>query len=569
MLASTLRLTIGDVIYLVDDPRADSGIKASISAVREEQTEGGPLSHILHCDRINLDRAKERQAFAAAAVTDPAHLLEIRSRLLDLLTPVANPADDTPEPVDAAVIAQAMALLDDPQVLDRFGTDLRAFGYAGDLKQPALLYLVLTSRVLTRPMNLLVGGPSSAGKSFLVTSVARFFPAAATYSLTGMSERALVYTDADLTHRTLVISEAAAIQRDGIGAAILRSIAWEGRLVYEVVESTPEGMQPRRIEKPGPTGLVTTSVRGIEAELETRLLAITIPDDKAATRTILRATAERANGRRPEEPDLRRWHEAQRWLVETGTHDVTIPYAETLGALYPADQVRSRRDFTKLLTLIQASAVLHQRQRQRDEHGRIIATEADYRSVYEVAEPVFGAAAAEGVTPGVREVVAAVADLTKDEDGATVSAHRIATALNLGRSSVSRRVSVALRGGFLINDECIKGKPSKLRVGDPLPEETAALPAPITVFPSPRWNGGTVEHLPEFPDNHAKTTVPPSVPPFPSPGGTGDAPSGTPEQSVERSNPHNHAKTQGTVPLFHRSTGMRGGAFSQGEEGIL
>jgi hypothetical protein len=218
---------VGSITYRIDDPRLDAGFKATIAAVREETTERGTVSRILNCNRFNLDKAKEREAFAEKAGTDAADLLDVRARLLDLLTPVANPADETPEPVDAAVEEQAMSLLDDPMVLDRFGVDLKALGYAGDLKQPLLLYLVLMSRLLARPMNLLVGGPSSAGKSFLVTSVARFFPAAATYSLTGMSERALVYTDADLTHRTLIISEAVAIQRDGIGAAILRSIAWD------------------------------------------------------------------------------------------------------------------------------------------------------------------------------------------------------------------------------------------------------------------------------------------------------------------------------------------------------
>jgi hypothetical protein len=557
MLASTLKVSFGDLTYLVDDPRADNGIKACISVVRDEATERGPVSRILHCDRLNLDRAKERAAFVETAGVDPAHLLEIRSRLLDLLTPVAHPADDTPKAADPAMVEQALALLDDSTLLDQFGTDLQALGYAGDLKQPSLLYLVLTSRMLERPMNLLVGGPSSAGKSFLVASVARFFPSAATYSLTGMSERALVYTDADLTHRTLIISEATAIQRDGIGAAILRSIAWEGRLIYEVVESTPEGMQPRRIEKPGPTGLVTTSVKGIEAELETRLLTLTVPDDQAATRTILRATAERANGRRPEEPDLRPWHEAQRWLIEHGVHDVTIPFAKTLGECYPADQVRSRRDFTQLLTLIQACAVLHQRQRERDDSGRIVASEADYRSVYDLAEPVFGAASAQGVTAGVRAVVVAVETLTKDGEGVTVSAHQIGTELNLGKASVSRRVNVALRGGFLVNDETIKGKPSRLRLGDPLPTDRRALPAPETVFPATPRNSGTVEHPPEFPQSPAKTAVPPTVPPFHVSGIPSGGASETVEQGAEQGNPPSDAEIEPPVPPFHRST--RGG----------
>jgi hypothetical protein len=107
------------------------------------------------------------------------------------------------------------------------------------------------------------------------------------------------------------------------------------------------------------------------------------------------------NGQRPEEPDPGPWHDAQRWPAEEGAHEVTIPFAETLAAHYPADQVRARRVVTQLLALIQANALLHQQQRERDEFGRIIANAADYR----LAAPIFGAITAEGVRPPVRETV--------------------------------------------------------------------------------------------------------------------------------------------------------------------
>ena len=46
---------------------------------------------------------------------------------------------------------------------------------------------------------------------------------------------------------------------------LLRSLLSEGRIVYEMVESQPCGLVPRRIEKEGPTGLIvtTTAVRAI------------------------------------------------------------------------------------------------------------------------------------------------------------------------------------------------------------------------------------------------------------------------------------------------------------------
>ena len=51
--------------------------------------------------------------------------------------------------------------------------------------------------------------------------------------------------------------------------------------------------------------------------------------------------------------------------------------------------------------------------------------EIDYQIVYDLSAPVFGAAAAEGVTPAVRETVAKVADLTKDTDGSAYAMYSI------------------------------------------------------------------------------------------------------------------------------------------------
>jgi hypothetical protein len=40
----------------------------------------------------------------------------------------------------------------------------------------------------------------------------------------------------------------------------------------------------------------------------------------------------------------------------------------------PTGATRLRRDFVSMLCLIRASALLHQVNRERDEHGRIVAT---------------------------------------------------------------------------------------------------------------------------------------------------------------------------------------------------
>jgi len=80
---------------------------------------------------------------------------------------------------------------------------------AGEKRIAKLLYLAVTSRLLQRPVSVALMGPSSGGKSHVVEGVLSFFPESAYYALTAMSERTLAYSEEPITHRFLVIYEAA------------------------------------------------------------------------------------------------------------------------------------------------------------------------------------------------------------------------------------------------------------------------------------------------------------------------------------------------------------------------
>src|SRR5206468_1582008 len=108
--------------------------------------------------------------------------------------------------------------------------------------------------------------------SFLVETVTSFFPADAFYELTAMSEHALAYGTEPLSHRFLILYEAAGLEGD-FATYLVRSLLSEGRLRYETVEKTANGLEPRLIEREGPTGLITTTTKvALHPENETRLL---------------------------------------------------------------------------------------------------------------------------------------------------------------------------------------------------------------------------------------------------------------------------------------------------------
>ncbi len=378
-------------------------------------------------------------------------------------------------------LPRARELLDTPDLIARVEAALEALGLAGD-KLPALaVYLALSSRLLDRPVNIVVEGPSAAGKTFLVETVLRLFPASAVYKLTASSERALVYTDADLRHRVLVIGEAAGLHHDGVGATVMRSIAWEGRFVYDTVEKTRDGLRSVRIDKPGPTGVITTTVKPLEAELATRFLSVPIRDDPAQTREVLRETGRRyAEGAGT--PDLRAFLQAQQWLEGGGARQVTVPFAKTLAGLVDPGVVRVRRDFPQALALVQASALLYQRQRPRDPHGRIVATVEDYKVVHRLASRLFPEPG--GLTDAQREAVEAVRKLY-DETKVVVSYQQVANRLGIDQSAAYRRLQKPLTAGFVINDEEKPRRPARLRPGETPPEPRPALPDPEALLRAP------------------------------------------------------------------------------------
>ena len=358
-----------------------------------------------------------------------------------------------------------------PNILERFAQDLSRAGVVGESRLAKLLYLAVTSRFLERPVSVAMKGPSSGGKSYLTEQVLGFFPDEAYYALTAMSEHALAYGDEPLSNRFLVLYEAAGMDSD-LATYFVRSLLSEGRLRYETVEKTSEGMKPRLIEREGPTGLiVTTTAVKLHPENETRMLSLTVTDTQEQTRDVMAALAEEP-GR--DLPNLKEWHALQRWLG-TADHETSIPYAKNLAALIPPVAVRLRRDFGALLNLIRACAILHQAKRERDAQGSIIATLEDYATVRALVADLVAEGIEATVPATVRETVEVLGRLYAD-DSEPVTVLKLAGELKLDKSAAWRRVRTAIDRGYAKNLEERKGRPARLVPGDPLPDDLEVLP---------------------------------------------------------------------------------------------
>lgn len=373
----------------------------------------------------------------------------------------------------------ARPLLEAPSILDYVLDTLSQLGLVGQKREAALLYLAVTSRIYT-PVNVVVKGTSSGGKSFLTTTVLRLFPQTAYHELTAMSERALAYSEEPLAHRFLVLYEAAGLGSE-FAQYLIRSLLTEGRVRYETVEKGPDRkLRPRLIEREGPTGFITTTTAiQLHHENETRYLSIEVDDSPSQTEAILvRQGREAARLSEATEIDLTPFHAFQTWL-EVNPPSVIVPYAEEVAVRCNIQAVRLRRDFPHLLTLIQTHAALHAHRRPVDDQGRVVATGEDYEVVYRLVADILAYGTGTKIDPQVRELVQVVERLA-GEHGMTV--RRVAQELGLHDSSAWRLVKKALKEGFLHNLETRRGAPAKLVVGDPLPSDGVVIPNPEVIF---------------------------------------------------------------------------------------
>jgi hypothetical protein len=138
----------------------------------------------------------------------------------------------------------------------------------------------------------------------------------------------------------------------------------------------------------------------------------------------------------------------------------------------PTSTVRMRRDFTTILCLVRAHALLQQRNRKRGRRG-VEAVFADYGAVRDLVESLLAEESDAHAPLALHETVKAVEEIIGDGK-AHAATRDIDERLKIGRQAVGNRVRRALSAGYLVNVSSTRDY--KLQVGAALPEDAAFLP---------------------------------------------------------------------------------------------
>jgi hypothetical protein len=149
----------------------------------------------------------------------------------------------------------------DLDILSRYYETMKADGLVGEETNAKLLALIAATRHISKPMSVMVDGPSSGGKSELIKRITKLLPPHFIRELQSMSERALAYVG-DMRNQILVVYELGGLGNEGKESLeMMKQLLTEGCIKRQIAESTLQGVRGRLIEVEGPTGLWTTTTK--------------------------------------------------------------------------------------------------------------------------------------------------------------------------------------------------------------------------------------------------------------------------------------------------------------------
>jgi DNA primase catalytic core len=340
-----------------------------------------------------------------------------RQMLRKALTPAEEKSGMTTEEESAA-----LDLLRDPRLLDRVLEDFDKCGAVGEETNKRIAYLAAVSRLLEKPLAIVVQSASSAGKSSLMEAVLDFVPEEQRENYTAMTGQALFYMgQKNLKHKILAISE----QRGADAASYpLKLLQSEGVLKIASTGKDPVSgkLVTHDYEVEGPVMLfLTTTAQDVDEELLNRAITLTVNEDREQTRAIHQRqrearTIEGHLLRRKRAKLVRLHRNAQRLL-----RPITVVNNHDVGE-FPDYMTRARRDHNKLLTLIEAIALVHQHQREiktitceGDTLEYIEATEQDVELALTLADQVGLKPSLDELRPQARKLLSLITEMVKAE----------------------------------------------------------------------------------------------------------------------------------------------------------
>lgn len=411
----------------------------------------------------------------------------------------------------ASAIAAERLLMSPTFFTDCLGA-LWRMGLVGERKNALVLYLLGTSRLLPRPLNVFVKGQSSTGKNVLVTKVLDLFPKDSYLVITSASDKAWYYSADSFENKIVYVQE----QNKAIGSVHpVRLLISEGKLVRlaSVRKKGSDHHTTERFEAKGPIAALSTTTKDrLEIDDETRHFSLWMDDGPEQTKQILKGYV-----RQPEPlstEDVVVWRAAQELLAERTGIEIILPawFDELAEAMVNAGHdVRLRRYFPAFCQACRAVALLRSFQ-----HGKTVdRLEVDFAD-FAIAHILLDSVVSESLHhegDQMLETTQCIRGLV-ERTGEAVLIQQVAEVLSLPYKRAAERIQDAERAGLLQRANNPEARNVKRFVATS-PQQL--LPVPSALFRKLRLDrpcsfhhpltGELVAYTPDAAVNPSKVTV--------------------------------------------------------------
>jgi len=388
----------------------------------------------------------------------------------------------------------ALRVLKSENLCEQISTDIASIGLTGETDLALTLYIVMTSRLLDKPLSAIVQGASSSGKSYAIETVAKLMPPDEVVQAHDFTEQALYYLPpGSLKHKAVICGERLHRRQGRDGQARDNSKAFREMVGSGVLRKavTVKGANAKfvteRITQEGPIAyLESTTATIIHDEDATRLLPLATDESTKQTELIVARMKQDAKGQAPARPKrdaiIKRHHAVQKQLKPI---NVRIPFIDAVRL--PTNNVSTRRTFGHVRSMIEAVALLrlHQKATKCDivtGQEFIEADARDYEIVYRLVAPILPRVYSE-VNQKSEQLLELLAEKSGDELFTRKDCQRWA---GVSEVMVRRRLKPLVEAGAVVQKTFTK--PYEYRVvrpdfataaavGLPTPEEIRAFSA--------------------------------------------------------------------------------------------
>ena len=312
--------------------------------------------------------------------------------------------NDYEEEIDPEIIKQADQIALDPQVFKKRIDMVNDLGIIKERLNIGVICMTIDSRL--NPMgikgsNVLAAkntGTPGAGKSATLMTTLQLYSEKCYHLIDNGSAKSIYNMEKNaLKHKTLILNEAFAFEgnnsSDSEFAHVVRCLLSEGSVKYQYTSFDADGNKITKTQTVyGPTPLITTSIHGShEKQLDDRMFNIHPNISSQQTSAVISIEAQQASGilETIDERKIQAWHVFHDSLE---VMDVVIPFAPDLHAYFVKSgdlPVAARRAFKRVMTSIKTISLLYQKQRLKDDQGRVIAEIQDYALAHQLIDRAF------------------------------------------------------------------------------------------------------------------------------------------------------------------------------------